>query len=149
MLGRAKPDFSLSGLKTAVRLEAERAAPLSPGDVSDLCAAFQAAAVDVLIDRTRAALRLFRDVAGRPNAIVVAGGVASNLSVRSAFVRFAGESGIRLVLPPAVLCTDNGAMIAWAGIERLQLGLVDDLTAPPRPRWPLDPIAERIGGGRA
>ena len=149
MLGRAKPDFSLSGLKTAVRLEAERAAPLKPRDVSDLCASFQAAAVDVLIDRTRAALRLFRDVAGHPNAIVVAGGVASNLSIRSAFVRFAGESGIRLVLPPAILCTDNGAMIAWAGIERLQLGLVDDLTVPPRPRWPLDPTAERVGGGRA
>ena len=149
MLGRTKPDFSLSGLKTAVRLEAERTAPLTSKDVSDLCASFQAAVVDVLIDRTRAALRLFRDVAGRPSAIVVAGGVASNLSVRSAFVRFAGESGIRLVLPPPMLCTDNGAMIAWAGIERLQLGLVDDLTAPPRPRWPLDPDAERVGGGRA
>ena len=82
-------------------------------------------------------------------ALVVAGGVASNASVRSAFVRFAGESGIRLVLPPPILCTDNGAMIAWAGIERLQLGLVDDLTAPPRPRWPLDPEAERAPGGRA
>ena len=105
--------------------------------------------MDVLIDRTRAALRQFRDVAGRPHAIVVAGGVASNLSVRSAFVRFAGESGIRLVLPPPILCTDNGAMIAWAGIERLQLGLVDDLTSPPRPRWPLDPEAERAPGGRA
>ena len=110
MLGRAKPDFPLSGLKTAVRLEAERAAPLKPKDVSDLCAAFQAAAVDVLIDRTRAALRLFREAVGRANAIVVAGDVASNLSVRSALVHFAGESGIRLVLPPAVFCTDNGAM---------------------------------------
>ncbi len=149
MLGRPKPDFSLSGLKTAVRLEAERAAPLNPAAVSDLCAGFQAAIVDVLIDRSRVALRAFREIAGRPSAIVVAGGVASNLAVRSAFVRFAGESGIRLVQPPAVLCTDNGAMIAWAGIERLLLGLADDLTAPPRPRWPLDPQAERIGGGRA
>ena len=149
MLGRPKPDFSLSGLKTAVRLEAERAAPLRASGVADLCAAFQAAIVDVLIDRTRAALRGFREIAGRPTAIVVAGGVASNLAVRSAFTRFAGESGIRLVLPPGVLCTDNGAMIAWAGIERLSLGLTDDLTVPPRPRWPLDPSAERIGGGRA
>ena len=149
ILGRPKPDFSLSGLKTAVRLEAERSAPLRTADVADLCAAFQAAIVDVLIDRTRVAMRSFRAVAGRPSAIVVAGGVASNFAVRSAFARFAGESGIRLVLPPPVLCTDNGAMIAWAGIERLSLGLTDDLTAPPRPRWPLDPLAERVGGGRA
>ena len=117
--------------------------------MADLCAGFQAAIVDVLIDRARVALRAFREIAGRPSAIVVAGGVASNAAVRSAFVRFAGESGIRLVLPPGVLCTDNGAMIAWAGIERLLLGLADDLTAPPRPRWPLDPLAERVGGGRA
>jgi N6-L-threonylcarbamoyladenine synthase len=149
MLGRPKPDFSLSGLKTAVRLEAEKAAPLNPADTADLCASFQAAVVDVLVDRTRAALRAFREIAGRPSAIVVAGGVASNLPVRSALVRFAGESGVRLVLPPAILCTDNGAMIAWVGIERLLLGLADDLSAPPRPRWPLDPDAERTGGGRA
>lgn len=149
MLGRPKPDFSLAGLKTAVRLEAERVAPLSATDVADLCASFQAAVVDVVVDRTRAALRAFRDMAGRPNALVAAGGVASNDAVRRALARFAGESGLKLVLPPAALCTDNGAMIAWAGVERLLLGLTDDMTVAARPRWPLDPSAERVGGGRA
>jgi N6-L-threonylcarbamoyladenine synthase len=80
---------------------------------------------------------------------VAAGGVASNDAVRRALQRFAGESGLKLVLPPSELCTDNGAMIAWAGIERLMLGLTDDLTVAARPRWPLDPAAERVGGGRA
>ncbi len=149
MLGRPKPDFSLAGLKTAVRLAAERAAPLSKTDVADLCAAFQAAVVDVVVDRTRVALRAFRALAGRPSALVAAGGVASNDAVRRALTRFAGESGLRLVLPPPALCTDNGAMIAWAGIERLLLGLDDDMTVAARPRWPLDPGAERVGGGRA
>ncbi len=149
MLGRPKPDFSLAGLKTAVRLEAERAAPLSKTDVADLCAAFQAAVVDVVVDRTRVALRAFRAFAGRPSALVAAGGVASNDAVRRALTRFAGESGLRLVLPPPALCTDNGAMIAWAGIERLLLGLDDDMTVAARPRWPLDPGAERVGGGRS
>ena len=149
MLGRPAPDFSLAGLKTAVRLQAERIAPLSQIDVADLCASFQAAVVDVVIDRTRAALRAFRDRAGRPHALVAAGGVASNEAMRRALTRFAGESGLRLVLPPAALCTDNGAMIAWAGIERLLLGLTDDMTVAARPRWPLDPTAERVGGGRA
>ncbi len=149
MLGRAKPDFSLAGLKTALRLEAERVAPLSATDVADLCASFQAAIVDVLIDRARAGLRAFRNEAGRPSAVVAAGGVAANDAVRRALGGFAGESGLRLVLPPPVLCTDNGAMIAWAGAERLMLGLTDDLTVAARPRWPLDPSAERVGGGRA
>ncbi len=149
MLGRPKPDFSLAGLKTAVRIEAERAAPLSSADVADLCASFQAAVVDTVIDRTRAALRLFRETAGRPAALVAAGGVASNDALRRALQRLAGEGGLRLILPPPILCTDNGAMIAWAGIERLLLGLTDDMTVPARARWPLDPGAERVGGGRA
>ncbi len=149
MLGRPEPDFSLSGLKTAVRIEAERVAPLSSTDVADLCASFQAAVVDVVIDRTRVALRTFRELAGRPSALVAAGGVASNDALRRALQRLAGEAGLRLVLPPPVLCTDNGAMIAWAGIERLLLGLTDDMTVAARPRWPLDPSAERVGGGRA
>ena len=149
MLGRAKPDFSLSGLKTAVRLEAERVAPLTATDVADLCAGFQAAVVDVLVDRARAGLRHFRERAGHPNALVVAGGVASNDAIRRALARFSAESGLRLVLPPPALCTDNGAMIAWTGIERLRLGLTDDLTFPARPRWPLDQDAERVHNGKA
>jgi N6-L-threonylcarbamoyladenine synthase len=149
MLNRQQPDFSLSGLKTAVRLAAERAAPLSPRDVSDLCASFQAAIVDVIVDRTRMGLRQFRTSLGHPNALVVAGGVASNQAIRRSLVRFCGESGLRLVMPPPALCTDNGAMIAWTGIERLLLGMTDDMDFAARPRWPLDPNAERSLNGKA
>jgi N6-L-threonylcarbamoyladenine synthase len=140
MLGRPKPDFSLSGLKTALRIEAERAAPLSDQDVADLCAAFQAAVVDVVADRTRVALRAFREKVGHPTALVVAGGVAANDAIRRALARLATESGLKLVAPPLNLCGDNGAIIAWAGLERLRLGLIDDLGAPARPRWPLDEL---------
>ncbi len=149
MLTRQKPDFSLSGLKTAVRLTAERAAPLSDQDVADLCASFQAAVVDVIVDRTRMGLRQFRTMFGHPNALVVAGGVASNQTIRRSLVRFCGESGLRLVMPPPALCTDNGAMIAWTGIERLLLGLTDGMDFPARPRWPLDQNAERVHNGKA
>ncbi len=146
--GRGVPDFSLSGLKTAVRLEAEKIAPLTARDVADLCASFQAAVVDVIVDRTRVALRLCREVAGHPNALVVAGGVAANQSVRRALQRLASEAGLRLAAPPPALCTDNGAMIAWAGLERLREGLVDDLSFAPRARWPLDAeAAARPGAG--
>jgi N6-L-threonylcarbamoyladenine synthase len=141
MLGRPQPDFSLSGLKTALRLEAERVAPLTATDVADLCAGFQASVVDVVVDRTRVALRRFREEIGPPGALVIAGGVAANRSIRRALERLAAETGTRLVAPPPALCTDNGAMIAWAGLERLRLGLSDDMAAAPRARWPLDATA--------
>jgi N6-L-threonylcarbamoyladenine synthase len=140
MIGRPKPDFSLSGLKTALRIEAERAAPLSGQDVADLCASFQAAVVDVVADRTRVGLRAFREKVGHPTALVVAGGVAANDAIRRALARLATEAGLKLVAPPLNLCGDNGAIIAWAGLERLRLGLVDGLGAPARPRWPLDEL---------
>ncbi|MDQ6867740.1 MAG: tRNA (adenosine(37)-N6)-threonylcarbamoyltransferase complex transferase subunit TsaD [Pseudomonadota bacterium] len=149
MLGRPNPDFSFSGLKTAVRLEVERAGPLTAADVADVCASFQAAVVDTIIDRCRAALRFFRETVGQPTAMVVAGGVAANGAIRRALMRFCGEAGLRLVLPPVSLCTDNGAMIAWAGIERLSLGLVDDMTFAAKPRWPLDANAEAAHHGKA
>jgi N6-L-threonylcarbamoyladenine synthase len=145
MLGRPEPDFSLSGLKTAVRLEAERIAPLAASDVSDLCAGFQAAIVDVVVDRTRVALRRFREIAGHPTALVVAGGVAANQGMRQGLQRLAVETGLKLVAPPAPLCGDNGAMIAWAGLERLRLGMTDDITAPARARWPLDTSRDEAG----
>ena len=137
MLGRPKPDFSLSGLKTALRLEAERVVPLTTTDVADLCASFQAAVVDVVVDRTRVGLKMFREEVGHPTALVAAGGVAANGAIRRGLSRLAGEAGLKLVAPPIDLCGDNGAMIAWAGIERLRLGLTDDMTAPARARWPL------------
>ncbi len=146
MLGRENPDFSFSGLKTAVRLAAERIAPLSKTDVADLCASFQAAVVDVMVERTRAGLRAFRQRVGTPNALVVAGGVAANEAIRRALVRFSSESGLLLVTPPPALCTDNGAMIAWTGIERLRLGMTDSLDFAARPRWPLDKTAYTPNG---
>jgi N6-L-threonylcarbamoyladenine synthase len=136
MLGRREADFSLSGLKTALRIEAEKIAPLARTDVADLCAGFQAAVVDVVADRVRVALRAFEAVAGRPTALVAAGGVAANGAMRRALAAQAGQMGLRFVAPPVALCGDNGAMIAWAGLERLRAGLVDDLTAPARARWP-------------
>jgi N6-L-threonylcarbamoyladenine synthase len=145
MLGRAEPNFSLSGLKTAVRLEAERLAPLSDKDVDDICSGFQAAATDVATNRTRVAWRIMSERFGRPSALVVAGGVAANTSIRRALQRLAGEVGARLVAPPLALCGDNGAMIAWAGAERLALGLTDGMDFAPRPRWPLDAAAALPG----
>ena len=132
MQGRPEPNFSLSGLKTALRLEAEKIAPLTQSDIADLCASFQAAVVDMVVDRTRVGLRAFREIAGHPKALVVAGGVAANQAMRDALQRMAVETGLRMVAPPLALCGDNGAMIAWAGLERLRLGLVDDISAPAR-----------------
>ena len=149
MLRRPGADFSLSGLKTAVRLEIQALGTVSGQTVADLCASFQAAVVDVVCDRTRSALRLFRRDHGSPRALVVAGGVAANGAIRRALDRLAAETGVRLVLPPPALCTDNGAMIAWAGLERLRLGLTDGMDFAPRPRWPLDAAAERVHNGKA
>lgn len=137
MLGRTDPDFSFSGLKTALRLEAEKVVPLSNQDVADLCASFQRAVTDVVEDRVRAGLRAFRERFGAPVALVAAGGVAANQAIHRALRRAAAEGGTALVVPPPALCTDNGAMIAWAGIERLAAGLTDTLDTSPRARWPL------------
>jgi N6-L-threonylcarbamoyladenine synthase len=141
MFGRPHADFSLSGLKTALRVEAEKIAPLSDEDVQDLCASFQQSVVDVVADRLRAGLKLFAERHGKPTALVAAGGVAANESIRKALHRIAFEAGTVLVVPPAELCTDNGAMIAWAGAERLALGLVDGLDAKPHARWALSEVA--------
>jgi N6-L-threonylcarbamoyladenine synthase len=145
MHGRKEADFSLSGLKTALRIEAEKIAPLSDQDVADLCAGFQQAVVDVVLDRLRAGLRLFRGKFGAPTALVAAGGVAANQAIRKVLHRLAFEVGTVLVAPPLELCTDNGAMIAWAGCERLALGLTDTLDVAPRARWPLDEVAAAQG----
>jgi N6-L-threonylcarbamoyladenine synthase len=148
MNGRKDADFSLSGLKTALRLEAEKIAPLSNQDVADLCASFQQAVVDVVLDRLRAGLRIFRSKYGAPSALVAAGGVAANQAIRKVLHRLAFEVGTVLVAPPLELCTDNGAMIAWAGCERLALSLTDSLDVAPRARWPLDEVAARKAIGQ-
>jgi N6-L-threonylcarbamoyladenine synthase len=101
--------------------------------------------VDVVFDRLRAGLRLFRERYGAPSALVAAGGVAANQAIRKVLHRLAFEAGTALVAPPLELCTDNGAIIAWAGCERLALGLTDSLATPPRARWPLDERAAAEG----
>jgi N6-L-threonylcarbamoyladenine synthase len=142
MIGRRDADFSLSGLKTALRLEAERIAPLTDQDVADLCASFQQAVVDVVRDRLRSGLAMFRARIGTPTALVCAGGVAANQAIRKVLHRVAFEVGTELVAPPPALCTDNGAMIAWAGAERLALRLTDPLDVAPRARWPLEEVTK-------
>ena len=107
----------------------------------DLCAAFQQSVVEVVADRLRVGLTLFRERHGKPTALVAGGGVAANEAIRKALQQVAFEAGTALVLPPPALCTDNGAMIAWAGAERLALGLTDTLAAAPHARWPLAPAA--------
>jgi N6-L-threonylcarbamoyladenine synthase len=145
MIGRQDADFSLSGLKTALRLEAEKVAPLTDQDVADLCAAFQRAVVDTVIDRLRHGLRMFRERFGAPSALVASGGVAANGAIRAAMLNLAAADGVPLMAPPPALCTDNGAMIAWAGAERLAYGLCDTLDTAPRARWPLAQVGKPRG----
>lgn len=139
LLDRPTLDMSFAGLKTAVRTQAKKLEPVDDQTVADLCAGFQKAVSDVLASRTRSALTLFRErhPETRP-VIVVAGGVAANQEIRSALTKAAEDADARFVAPPFSLCTDNAAMIAWAGLERLQLGPIDDMNLSPRPRWPLD-----------
>jgi tRNA N6-adenosine threonylcarbamoyltransferase len=147
LLGRPGADFSFSGLKTAVRhkaaeLSAGEAARLAPRDAADLAASFQAAVAEVLADRCVNALERFED-SGASGPLVVAGGVAANQALRARLAEAADSAGTRMIAPPPWLCTDNAAMIAWAGLERLGLGLTDGLDFAPRPRWPLEALADR------
>ncbi|MRG54822.1 tRNA (adenosine(37)-N6)-threonylcarbamoyltransferase complex transferase subunit TsaD [Phyllobacterium sp. SYP-B3895] len=149
--GEERLDFSFSGLKTAVRQLATSLQPLSQADVNDICAAFQSAVADTLDDRVARSLALFRhrfpDVAAP--ALVVAGGVAANKIIRDGLQRLCAEHGFRFIAPPMALCTDNAAMIAWAGAERAKQNAADPLDIAPRSRWPLDlRSAPLIGAGR-
>jgi N6-L-threonylcarbamoyladenine synthase len=146
MLGRADANFSLSGLKTAVRNEASRLSPMEPRDVSDLCASFQAAVLESTADRLSVGLKLFAEIFGPARALVAAGGVAANRAIRGALQDVAAKAETTLIIPPPALCTDNGAMIAWAGAERLALGMSDTMDAPPRARWLLDANASVPAG---
>lgn len=136
LLGSAEPHFSFAGLKSAV-LRAKEAGDHSNADIA---AAFQEAAVACVIDRTTRAL----EAAGEVTALVVAGGVAANSAIRAALEELAARNGLPFVAPLLPLCTDNAAMIAWAGVERL--GQSDPLDFAARPRWPLDPAAEPVRG---
>ena len=145
LLGRDGMDFSFSGLKTAVRQLAGQGAV----NIDDACAAFQAAAIDILRDRTTQALARFR--ADFPDAthpcLVAAGGVAANAAIGSALRELALRHGFDISVPPPKLCTDNAAMIAWAGLERFALGKRDPFDVSPRARWPLDPSGENRHSG--
>ena len=150
MLRRANCHFSFSGLKTAVRQRIAALAGDGPSDteIADMCASLEAAVGEVVADRCRNAVTQFKARHPDGNTLVVAGGVAANMTLRRHLTVLADDLDINLVAPPVDLCTDNGAMIAWAGLERLRLGLTDELDFAPRPRWPLDPDAPAaIGAG--
>ena len=130
---RPGADFSFSGMKTAARTIITN--HQSQINNHDFCASFQSAVVDVIINRLTNAIEMTRDK--NPTALVVAGGVAKNSGIRTALQELAHASGLKYVAPPLELCTDNGAMIAWAGIENYKIGRVVDTPVTPRPRWPL------------
>lgn len=141
--GRAGCDFSFSGLKTAVRLAAEKqGSPLPEGFAQDMAASLQQTVASLLQDRCRNALALLAGEGLRPTALVAGGGVAANGAIRGALTQLCAAAGLPFLAPPPALCTDNGVMIAWAGLERLRLGLCDDLRVKSRPRWPLEALRE-------
>lgn len=147
MKGRAEPHFSFAGLKTAVRQRANEAAPLNDQDIADLCAGFQTAVLETVVDRAKKAIHAARDAHGvEIKHFVAAGGVAANQALRAGLTELAEKEGLTFHAPPIALCGDNAAMIAWAGAERFARGLVDGLDAPARPRWPLDTAAPKVRG---
>ena len=137
LVGSGEPHFSFAGLKAAV----QRAVASGEHRPEDVAASFQQAVIDCLVDRTQLALR-----SSDASTLVVAGGVAANRAIRSALEQLAKAADRRFSVPPVWLCTDNAAMIAWAGAERYRAGMIDDLDAPARARWPLDPDAEKVRG---
>jgi N6-L-threonylcarbamoyladenine synthase len=153
LLNQAGCDMSFSGLKTAL-LRARDAqisehGGLRQGDRADLCAGFQAAVRDVLVEKTRRAIAQYLLLAPAHPTLAVAGGVAANSEIRKGLQTLANDTGLAYSAPPLKLCTDNAAMIAWAGIERMRLGHKDDMTLSARPRWPLDTRqAPMLGSGK-
>ena len=149
LLDRPDMDMSFSGLKTALRrardaLIAEKGG-ITVQDRADLCASFQVAVADTLAEKTRRACKAF----GAKTVLAVAGGVAANATIRSALQDVADEQGFTFLAPPLKYCTDNAAMIAWAGLERFAGGHTDDMSLSARPRWPLDrKAAPMLGSGK-
>lgn len=139
--GRPGADFSFSGLKTAVRQQSQKLAidgKVAPDDIADICASFQRTVGDVIADRLNNAMKLYEaDVGDRPLRLVTAGGVAANTALRARLESLCADRDYSFDVPPFEFCTDNGAMIAWAGIERLALGKTDALDIAPKARWPL------------
>lgn len=147
MTGRPGCDFSFSGLKTAVRHTVAKlpGGKASDRDAADIAASFQQAVAAVLASRSRHAIRRFLSEFSKGRHFVVAGGVAANSHIREVLSAAVEEEGMQFTAPPLDLCTDNAAMIAWAGLERLRLGMIDGLNFAARPRWPLDPDANPSG----
>ncbi len=141
LAGRPGCDFSFAGLKTAVRQIVDRLGTLDDRTRADIAAAFQMAVADTLADRTGNAARMFANTHPQGAHLVVAGGVAANQALRQRLAKVAASNGLTLVAPPIKLCTDNAAMIAWAGVERFALGLTSPLDIACRPRWPLEELA--------
>lgn len=153
LLDRPGCDMSFSGLKTALRRTrdeiVEARGGLTRADRADLCASFQAAVTDVLGEKTRRAIADFRRRFPDADTIAIAGGVAANRAIRGRLDATAADAGFRAIAPPLKLCTDNAAMIAWAGIEQAAAGATSDLSLAARPRWPLDEdAAPLIGSGK-
>ncbi|MDD7911741.1 MULTISPECIES: tRNA (adenosine(37)-N6)-threonylcarbamoyltransferase complex transferase subunit TsaD [Pseudovibrio] len=159
LLDRPGLDMSFAGLKTAVRTAALKEEPVSDETINNLCAAFQEAVADVIGHRSQRAFELFKERFPEiAPVMVIAGGVAANNAIRTRLTEVASQNEASLIAPPHKLCTDNAAMIAWAGIERLRTkgldqaatnGDGDDMEEVPRPRWPLDQLSESVfGSGR-
>jgi len=146
--GKPGCNFSFSGLKTAVRREVEKkGAAITRQDMYDLAASFQKALCDSILDRMNQAMDLYLEqYPEHHHMLVVAGGVAANNALKSSLKQLCVQKNFAILVPPPGLCTDNGAMIAWAGVERLRLGLCDGLDLPARARWPLDPNAPPAAG---
>jgi len=154
LLDRATCDMSFSGLKSALRRARDELVAaqdgLGPQDVADLSAGFQAALTDVLVQKSIRAMRAFMaGGAGKVPTFAVAGGVAANSQIRAALTQACNDEGLDFLAPPVAYCTDNAAMIAWAGLERFRAGLTDDFSLRARPRWPLDQASKpMLGSGK-
>ena len=150
LLGRDDCNMSFSGLKTAIlRVRDEvvvKHGGIPSGICADLCASFQAAVTDVLVGKSRKAIMAARSISPKINTLAVAGGVASNGTIRHALRELCAETETFFIAPPLALCTDNAAMIAYAGLLRLTDGITDDLTLSARPRWPLDQTSPSLLG---
>jgi len=154
LIGTDDCNLSFSGLKTAVRKIIEsysedgdiNHAELEPHDINDICASFQYAATDCLVTKLKKAISIFKAKYPAGKNLVVSGGVAANTYLRGALQKLAKESNLVFAAPPIKYCTDNGVMIAWAGLERFQKGYTSPLDFKPRPRWPLDEFAPKAAG---
>ena len=150
MKGRDVPHFSFAGLKTAVRQQAQKLVPLGVQDIADICASFEQAVTDAVADRVACAMRLYEEVVGtEARTLVVAGGVAANVRLKARLETLVDAEDYSLIVAPPALCTDNAAMIAWAGAERFARGEADDYSIPARARWPLDADAAAAVGPKA